>query len=261
MLSHTPFALTDQERREGLILACRAVPRTDGTVLWLNQDEVHEHPDRDMRCRVVEIVDATHDIKRVRLTIDDGGSFVYSAGQYARVTIPGAPPRDYSMASWPGQDDLEFHIRRVPGGATSTRIASLLKVGDAVRVEGPFGSSHLRERHTGPILCVAGGSGLAPIKSIVATAVAAGLRQPIHVYFGVRAERDLYLVGWFATLVSMHPNVTFIPVLSEPDAPPTEHRTGYVSDALASDLADCDGWKAYVAGPPVMVEATARVLA
>jgi CDP-4-dehydro-6-deoxyglucose reductase/ferredoxin-NAD(P)+ reductase (naphthalene dioxygenase ferredoxin-specific) len=162
------------------------------------------------------------------------------------------------MASLPGQDHIEFLVRRVPGGVTSTRMTSSLRIGDSVQVEGPFGSAYLRERHGGPILCVAGGSGLAPIKSIVAAAVV-GLRQPIRVYFGARSERDLYLVDWFTALSSTHPNLTFIPILSEPDAP-TVYRAGLVSDAIASDLTDLDGWKAYVAGPPAMVEATGRVL-
>jgi ferredoxin-NAD(P)+ reductase (naphthalene dioxygenase ferredoxin-specific) len=260
MLRHTPFALSERERSEGLILACRAVPQTDGTVLWLDQDEeTLAHPHRTLLGRVTDVADATHDIKRIQLAIENGGPFVYSAGQYARVTVPGAPPCDYSVASLPGQDSIEFHVRHVPGGATSTRIVSTLRVGDIVRVEGPFGSSYLRERHTGPIPCVAGGSGLAPIKSIVATAAAGRLRQPIHVYFGARSERNLYLVDWFTSLASMHPNVMFVPVLWEPDAP-TERRTGYVSDALAQDLADCDGWKAHVTGPPAMVEATGQAL-
>ena len=125
-------------------------------------------------------------------------------------------------------------------------------------VEGPFGSSYLRERHTGPILCIAGGSGLAPIKGIVDAAIAKGMKQPIHVYFGVRSERDLYLVDHFIGLAQRHPNLTFTPVLS--DAPPAvQWRTGFVTDALAKDLQDLDGWQVYVAGPPPMVEAAMQI--
>jgi CDP-4-dehydro-6-deoxyglucose reductase/ferredoxin-NAD(P)+ reductase (naphthalene dioxygenase ferredoxin-specific) len=260
MLPHTPIALSEGERQDDNVLACRAVPRSDGSIMLPSQDEIPpEHPRRHLRCRVMSVSSATHEIRHIRLAIESGGPFTYSPGQYARLTLPGAPPRDYSMASWPGQGHLEFFIRRVPGGVTSMRMTSGLRVGDIVQVEGPFGSAYLRERHAGPILCVAGGSGLAPIKSIVAAAVVAGLGQPIRVYFGARSERDLYLVEWFTALSSTDPNLTFIPVLSEPDAP-TLHRTGLVADAIASDLTDLDGWKAYVAGPPAMVEATGRVL-
>ena len=259
LLDHTRFALSDDEKAQGLILACRALPKADVTVAWLGDgDEAIDHPLRQMRCRVVASEAATHDIKRVRLAVVDGAPLAFSAGQYARVTFPGAPPRDYSMANWPGGPEVEFHIRRVPGGAATTRIHERLTLGETIAVEGPFGSSYLREQHAGPILCIAGGSGLAPIKSIVETALAQGMRQPIHIYFGARSERDLYLVDHLEGLEARHTNVTFTPVLSDA-APQTKWRTGFVSDAVGQDLSDLDGWKAYVAGPPAMVDAALAV--
>ncbi|MGV8892145.1 MAG: 2Fe-2S iron-sulfur cluster-binding protein [Burkholderiaceae bacterium] len=259
LLDHSRFALSEEEKAQGLILACRAIPRTDAIVAWLGGDEeTASHPRRRLNCRVAAIEDATHDIKHIRLTIDGGDPFAFTAGQYARLTFPEAPTRDYSMASGPGERELEFHIRQVPGGAATQCIHALLKLGDPVSVEGPFGSSYLREQHAGPILCVAGGSGLAPIKGIVEAALAHGMRQPIHVYFGARSERDLYLVDHFEGLAQRHPNLTFTPVLS--DAPlGARWRTGFVTDAVAKDLQDLDGWKAYVAGPPPMVEAAMQI--
>jgi CDP-4-dehydro-6-deoxyglucose reductase/ferredoxin-NAD(P)+ reductase (naphthalene dioxygenase ferredoxin-specific) len=159
----------------------------------------------------------------------------------------------------PGDTEIEFHIRRIPGGATSERIASALRVGDPVEVRGPLGSSYLREHHTGPILAVAGGSGLAPVKSIVETALAHGLRQPIRLYFGVRSERDLYLVDHFERLANAYDSLTFIPVLSE-EPGSDRFRTGFVTDAIASDIRDLDGWKAYLAGPPAMIDAAGPLL-
>ncbi len=255
LLDHSRFALSDEEKAQGLILACRAIPRTDAIVAWLGGDEeTASHPRRRLNCRVTAIADATHDIKHVQLVVEAADPLAFSAGQYARLTFPGAPTRDYSMASGPGERELEFHIRRVPGGAATQRIHALLKLGDTVWVEGPFGSSYLREQHAGPILCVAGGSGLAPIKGIVESAIAGGMKQPIHAYFGARSDRDLYLVDHFEGLAQRHPNLSFTPVLS--DAPlETRWRTGLVTDVFAKDLQDLDGWKAYVAGPPPMVEA------
>ncbi len=260
LLDHSRFALSDEEKAQGLILACRAIPRTDAIVVWLSDDdETASHSPRRLNCRVVAIEDATHDIKHIRLTIDSGDPLAFTAGQYARLTFPDAPTRDYSMASGPGERELEFHIRQVPGGAATPRIHALLKLGDPVSVEGPFGSSYLREQHAGPILCVAGGSGLAPIKGIVEAAVAGGMKQPIHVYFGARSGHDLYLVDHFEGLAQRHPNLTFTPVVS--DAPlGTRWRTGFVTDAVAKDLQDFDGWKAYVAGPPPMVEAAMQIV-
>jgi len=256
---YSEFALSSEERAGGLILACRAVPWSDAAVAWLEADEVVAHPLRRMVCRVAALDRLTHDIRRVRLEVVSGGPFAFSAGQYASLGFAGLPPRDYSMANRPDEPVLEFHIRRMGPGSASAYAVERLRLGEAVTVEGPYGASWLRERHAGPIVAVAGGSGLAPIKSIVETALSLGLRQPIAVYFGARAERDLYLADDFAALARAHPNLSFTPVLSETGGP-TRHRTGLVHEAVAADLADCDGMKAYLAGPPPMVEAATRLL-
>src|SRR5215813_4036305 len=256
---YSDYALTAEERAQGLILACRAVPWSDATVAWLETDEVVAHPIRHLVCRVIGLEDLTHDIKRVRLEILSGGPFDFSAGQYAALRVATLPARDFSMANRPDDPVLEFHVRHMSGGAASRYIVRNLALGETVRVEGPFGSAHLREHHTGPILAIAGGSGLAPIKSIVETALQRGARQPIQVYFGVRDERDLYLEPHFTALAAAHPNLRFRPVLSEPSRP-TARRTGFVHDAIAADIGDLDGAKAYLAGPPVMVEAATAML-
>jgi naphthalene 1,2-dioxygenase ferredoxin reductase component len=256
---YSEYALSAAERREGLILACRAVPWSDVGLAWLDADETIAHPLRRLTCRVAALDNATHDIKRVRLAIEAGGPFTFSAGQYAAVTFAGQAPRDYSMANRPDETALEFHIRRTSGGAASIHAATVLRVGDTVTVEGPYGGSWLRDRHTGPILAIAGGSGLAPIKSIVESALAAGMAQPIELYLGVRAERDLYLEDHFRTLAARHANLRFVPVLSQPDGG-TTRRQGFVHEEAAADHADLDGTKAYLAGPPVMVEAATALL-
>ncbi len=257
MEGYSEFALSDEEKARGLILACRAVPWEDCEVAWLDEDDLIVHPRRVLACKVAGLDDATHDIKRVRLAIEAGGPFDFSAGQFASVTFDGCQARDYSMANVPGNPLLEFHVRRTEGGMTSAYVASRLKLGNAVRVEGPFGASYLREGHRGPIIAVAGGSGMAPIKSIVERAIAKGLPQHIYFYFGVRSERDLYLHHHFQALAASHSNLHFMPVLSEGDG--TQRRHGFVHEAVAQDFDEFDGCKAYVAGPPVMVEAATRL--
>ncbi|MFC6673430.1 NADH:ubiquinone reductase (Na(+)-transporting) subunit F [Marinobacterium aestuariivivens] len=260
MRPHTRFSLTEEERDAGLVLACCAMPRSDCTIAWLGEDEeVATHPLQQLHCVVAELDDVTHDIKRVRLRVEGGGSFAFSAGQYARVTFPGCPPREYSMANRPDEAVIEFHVRHVPGGITSARVARELAVGDAVLVEGPYGASHLRERHSGPILLVAGGSGLAPVKSILETALAAGMRQPIHLYFGARDERDIYLEAHFRALAERYGNLSFNIVLSAPTGP-TRRSTGAVTEVVANDWDRANGCRAYLAGPPPMVEAATELL-
>ena len=261
-VEHAPFsefALMEEEKAAGLILACRAMPLGDCEVAWVEADDTAMHPRREMTCRVVGIEDATHDIKIVRLAIETGGPFVFSAGQYAALAFGSLPARDFSMANRPDEAVLEFHIRLVPGGAVSSFVATRLKVGDKVKASGPLGISYWREKHTGPIYALAGGSGLAPIKSIVETALKAGKMQPIRLYFGVRGERDVYLEKHFAALAAKHRNLTFIPVLSQPDGA-TARRTGNMADAVAKDVGSLDGAKVYIAGPPIMVETTVKAL-
>lgn len=260
LLPHTPFALTPEERDMGLILACRAQPKTDAAVAWLGREEDRaDHPVETFQARVISLDDATHDIKRMRIMPESGVPLSFSAGQYAQLSFPGAPTRDYSMANQPGERELEFHIRRIPNGAASERVATRLAVGDKVTVRGPLGGAFLRHRHTGPILAIAGGSGMAPMKSIVETALNHGFRQPIHLYFGVRQERDLYLVDHFQTLCEHHPNLAFIPVLSQLERS-AGYRTGMVTRAIAEDLQDLDGWQAYMAGPPAMTDSATPIL-
>jgi naphthalene 1,2-dioxygenase ferredoxin reductase component len=257
MEGYSEFALSDEEKARGLILACRAVPWEDCEVAWLEEDDLIVHPRRVLACRVVGLEDATHDIKRVRLSIEAGGPFDFSAGQFASVTFDNCAPRDYSMANAPGDPVLEFHVRRTAGGTTSAYVADKLDLGDKVRLEGPFGTSYLRENHRGPIIAVAGGSGIAPVKSIVERALAKAMPQHIYLYFGVRTERDLYLYDYFAGLAKKHANLHFMPVLSEGDG--LERRCGLVHQAVAADFDEFDGCKAYLAGPPVMVEAATKL--
>jgi NAD(P)H-flavin reductase/ferredoxin len=259
MSPYSEYALSAEERAGGLILACRAVPWSDAEVGWLEVDETVLHPRRLMICRVAGLDGVTHDTRRIRLEIESGGPFAFSAGQYARVVFEGQPPRDYSMANRPDEPVLEFHVRQMAGGVASHYVTERLKLGEAVRVEGPFGSAFLREHHAGPILAIAGGSGLAPIKSIVETALALGMRQPIRLYFGVRDERDLYLEDHFRAIAGRHPGFSFTPVLSDPSAA-TRRRTGFVHEAVDADHDSFDGCKAYLAGPPVMVEAATAML-
>jgi NAD(P)H-flavin reductase len=232
---------------------------SDAEVSWLESDEIVRHPQRRLVCRVAALDALTHDIMRVRLAIPAGGVFDFSAGQYARLAFGALPPRDYSMASRPGEVPLEFHIRRMGPDSVSAHVAERLRLGEAVVAEGPLGSAYLRETHAGPILAVAGGSGLAPAKSIVETALASGREQPIHLYFGARDERDLYLLEHFEALAAAHANFRFVPVLSEPHRA-TPRRTGFVHEAVAADFAALDGAKAYVAGPPAMVEQATSLL-
>jgi CDP-4-dehydro-6-deoxyglucose reductase/ferredoxin-NAD(P)+ reductase (naphthalene dioxygenase ferredoxin-specific) len=234
----------------------------DVAIRRLSAEEFVMHPSRVMTCKVVELSFLTHDILRVRLAIESGGPYTFSAGQFAKITFPFASdmPRDYSMANTPEEGVQEFHIRTVSGGV-SALLPTHLKLGDRVKVSGPFGTSYLREKHVGPILAIAGGSGLAPIRSIVQTALGKGMNQPIHLYFGVREERDVYDEEELRRLQGKYPNLRQHIVLSEAAGEASERRRrGLVTAAVQADFANLDGFHAYLAGPPVMVEAASELL-
>ncbi|TVR82600.1 MAG: oxidoreductase [Rhodospirillales bacterium] len=214
---------------------------------------------RVVGCRVVALGSATHDIRIVRLKPISQEPLAFAAGQYARLAFGDLPSRDYSMASPPWDPVLEFHIRHMDGGGASDYVARTLRIGDPVWLEGPFGDAWLRPEHPGPILAVAGGSGLGPIRAIVDTALACGVERPVQVYLGVRDERDVYLEGHFMALQRRHPNLRFEAVLSDPQGA-TRRRTGPLDRIIAADLAGFGGFKAYLAGPPAMVEAVVETL-
>jgi len=253
-LPYSEYALSAEERSRNLILACRTQVWGDCSVRPLDADEMVLHPSRVMRCRVVHIQELTHDIRGLELAIESGGPYGFSAGQHARLKFgPGIPERSYSMASPPGQSTLEFHVRQVPRGQASGYVFSNLRVGAEVTVSGPLGNAYLREKHRGSMLAIAGGSGMAPIKSIIETALLDDPARTIHCYFGVREERDVYLERQLVELGRQHPNLHFQIVLSQHNGP-TARRTGTVAEAVTKDFVLLDGFKAYVAGPPAMVE-------
>lgn len=217
---------------------------------------------RPLFCRVIGLHAATPDIRIVRLAIVSGGPFRFAAGQYARVTFLAQSPRDYSLANTPLEPVLEFHIRHRADGGAGHFVARTLRIGDHVWVEGPFGDAWLRPDHAGPILCIAGGSGLGPMKAIVETALRARPDRRVDLYFGGRNERDVYLEDHFQALVREHPNFRYHVLLSA-TRPTTPRRRGTVVEGVAADFAPplaggpcpLQGAKVYMAGPPAMVEA------
>ena len=261
-LDHSEFALSAAERANQWILACRTQVWGDTTIRRLSDDELVIHPSRVLQCRVNAIDELTHDIRGVRLQIESGGPFAFSAGQYASVAFTPTLARPYSMANTPDEPTLEFHVRRMPLGKASHYVFDHLKVGDALRVCGPLGSSYLRAEHAGPMLLIAGGTGLAPLQSILRARLQSTHTAPISLYFGVRSEQDLYNETLLHELARRHAHFRYEIVLSEIAAlAGVDHRRhSWVHAAMEADFGQLAGYKAYVAGPPVMVEAASIAL-
>ena len=260
-LDYSEYALPPEMRAKNILLACRTQVWGDISVRRVDEEDLMMHPSRILRCTVVKLEALTHDIKGVTLQIDAGGPFTFSAGQYASVEFLPELPRDYSMANTPAvsarDGRIEFQIRAA-GGQVSQHVAKGLQVGDSVKVSGPLGTSYLREKYTGPMLCIAGGSGLAPIESIIHDALQGGFAHRIYLYVGARSQADLYHLTELNALATQYPKLSIDIVLV--DGGSNGARTGHVTDAVAEDFPDVRGMKAYLAGPPIMVEAATHLL-
>lgn len=246
MEAHNPDVLSRMDKQRGLILACRARARTDVEIEWLH--EAAAAP-QHLAGRIHSIETPTPDIRLVRVTPDEPLSF--AAGQYVRLRFGRLPARAYSMANRPEEPVLEFHVRLLPNGLVGSHLARKARPGDPVTIEGPFGEAWLRDDDR-PLVAVAGGTGLAPIRSIVRTAVARDRRRPVRVYLGFRDEADVYGERELARLAAVEV------VLSRPMRP-TRLRTGLVHEALADDLPSLAGATLHAAGPPAMVKELRRL--
>lgn len=245
--------------REGpdhYVLACQTFLTESCTVEIPEPDEVVVHPAKIVKATVLAIEDQTHDIKRLRMKA--AKPLEFSPGQYVQIQFTPEHIRPYSMAGLHDDGELEFHVRLVDGGRVTSYIADTLKVGDTVRVSGPLGSAYLRRKHEGPMLCVAGGTGLAPILSIIRGVIAAGMRNPIHVYFGVRSERDIYGRSWLNELQALHPQLHVHIAVTSGGADGC--RTGLVTEAISQDWKSLEGFRAYLCGAPPMVEAASLLV-
>ncbi len=257
------LALSAQQLDAGYRLGCQSVPRSD---LTIDLDELAPEP-VFQRNRVDGIIVAatslSHDIVQLSVRLKQPMPFV--AGQYADLTVPAVDgARSYSFSSAPKGKPAEivnFHIRRVPNGAFTGWLFSGERVGLEISVCGPQGNFHLREHDHAPILCVGGGSGLAPLLSILEEALWAGSVRPVTLLYGARTQKDLYCIAEIKELAAAWPAAfRYIPVLSaEPEDTDWHGARGFVSDHI-SGVADLSAHHAYLCGPPPMVDAAESAL-
>ncbi len=260
---HQAKALSAAEEQAGLILTCCALPQTDCTVEARSVPGAGEFPVLKLPCRVLSIDKPAPDVAVLRLQLPANQNLQYRAGQYVEFILQGGVRRSYSMANAPGRlgspPAIELHLRHLPGGRFTDHVFGAMKERDILRLEGPFGSFFLREESAKPILLLASGTGLAPIKAIVEQLQDRGNTRPTVLYWGCRRKADLYQHAWCLQAAAEMPSLRYVPVLSEP-APEDAWagRTGFVHEAVMADLPDLSGHQVYACGAPVMVEAAER---
>jgi len=227
---------------------------------------------KKLKTRVERIKDLTYDIKEVLLSLE-GQTIEFEAGQYVQLVvppygdIPESAQRAYSMSSRPSDSaHVELLVRLVPGGIATTWVHKFLKEGDSVEIVGPFGEFRIHDT-TASMICVAGGSGMAPFKSILNHMKETGAfpEKEIWYFFGARTTKDMFYLDELSALAKAWPRFHFVAALSEPK--PEENWKGDVG--LITDVLDRylqgkidkkKGLEGYLCGSPGMINACINVM-
>jgi len=280
-----PPGVTEAEAGSGRVLLCQARARSDlvvetrpllraGSGLGPQPEEVEI---RRLPCRIDAKTLLAPDVMQLWLRLPAAESLPFRAGQYLDVLQADGRRRSFSIASPPHDAArLELHVRRSPGGSGfSAALFDGMPVGTVLRIEGPVGQ-FFYEPSEAPLLLIAGGTGFAPVKSILRHVLEAeGATRPVRLYWGARVAGDIYELAALRDWAARHPNLDCVAVLSEPDAlaavPVGEApvagglagsagavrwRAGWVHEVAAQELgATLAGHDVYFAGPPALVEA------
>lgn len=256
---HSPTALKDEEKAQGRALFCRAKPLSDLTIEAREIGAAKDIVVKTLPCRVEKLEKRADDVMLMKIKLPASERLQFLAGQYIDFQLKDAKARSFSLANSPHDDALlELHIRHVPGGLFTDQVFSTLKERDILRLKGPLGSFFIRDDSDKPMIFIAGGTGFAPIKSMLEHAFAEHTGRELVLYWGARSLKDLYMAELPQQWMAEHPNFSFIPVLSNPQPGDAwQGRTGFVHQAVLADFADLSGYQVYACGAPVMVD-TAR---
>jgi len=206
----------------------------------------HQSRGKQVRASVTGIDPVAADIRLVRLRPET--PLRWLAGQYVNISFGGLAPRAYSIASAPGDDLLEIHIKRGKGEASQYVLDSLAE-GEQVLLSAPEGLNVFDDSIDCPILALAGGLGIAPLKAIAETALKGGFTHPFTLYWGTTDPGERYIESVFRALAGTYANFTFIPVDGR-----------HVTDVISQDFDDLGAYHVYISGPPAMIAAAVPLL-
>ncbi len=249
---YSTFALSESEETNGYTLLCRAMPEEDLVVELLHFDPDNyrlENPIRDGSATVTAVEELTNDIRRLELAVDEPADFSFLPGQYVDIWVPGSDDarRSFSMANLPGDGRIELIIKRYPGGRFSSMLDGEIGVGDTLGFTGPYGAFHLRQ-NSRPILMLAGGSGMAPILSLLRRLAQEKSERPVRFFYGARSQEDLFYVDMVEQFGASLADFEFIPVVG-----------GFVHEPAGECLAGMDDPEVYMCGPPPMIDAMSEL--
>ncbi len=209
-------------------------------------------------CTIASIEYYNHDTRKVMISLPRNEAVDFKAGQYLEMVLPGKNC-PFSIASSPDvKDYLELHIRPTPDSEDSAIIEDMLNHSDrTVEIDFPKGDCFLESAPDTPLILLAASTGVTQMKSIIEYLLPRGLTHPIYLYWGVLADKDLYLSARFEAIMAQEEKFHYIPVVSEPaTSPEWEGRIGLVGEVALQDFEDLSDVTVYVSGSPGMVYAT-----
>jgi CDP-4-dehydro-6-deoxyglucose reductase len=246
-----------KEHEAGKTLFCQACASSE---LEIKVREIITSNDIDIKtlpCRVDKMELLTHDVMKLLLKLPENERLQFMAGQYLEILLKDGKRRAFSIANAPHDDAyIELHIRHVPDGQFGDYVFDGLKEKTLLRIEGPLGSYFLRDDSDRPIILMGGGTGFAPLKSMLEHVFFTKSNRRIHLFCGARSKRDLYMDGMAQSWLAHHSNLKYTAVLSEPlEEDNWQGETGYVHESVIQQYPDLSGFDVYLSGPPPMVKA------
>ena len=239
---------------DGTALLCQSRALGDIRIAPVRVESLQPVARRKVKARLYRIRMAAPDVAVVDLRFPAGVKVQFRAGQYLNVHVEGAHARSFSMANTPRvSDSAQIHVRVLPGSLFGEQVLPRLQPGDTVDVELPFGDFYLREG-TQPVVLLAGGTGFAPIQSILEDALPKQRERSFSLYWGARQLVSLYAIETVRKWEQKYPNFRFAAVLSE-EAAAAPFRQGLVHEAVLADFASLAGHQVYACGAPAMVAA------
>ena len=255
-----PLGLSDAEIADGLILLCQARARTDLCIETFEIRAADAPAPKRLPCRIERAVPLSHDVMGLFLRLPIAEDFTFEAGQYIDILLPGGRRRSFSIASPPHDArPLELHVRRVAGGEFTDRLFHEDMRAALLSIEGPLGAFTYRPHASlaPPMLLIGGGTGIAPLLSILRHLIDNGIERDLQLYWGVRSECDLYAHATLEGLSRRAASFAYVPVLSEAGQD-WRGATGWVHEAALKDVRDLEAIEVYAAGPPAMIAAIQR---
>ena len=248
-----PIALKDEDKLEHQALFCSALPDSDLIIEVEEIDLGSAIEIKTLPCRVQKMNRLADDVMQLFIKLPSSERLQFLSGQYIDILLEDGRHRSFSIANAPHNDEfIELHIRLIDDGLFTPKVFNAMQEKDLLRIEGPHGSFYYHEDSQRDIIFMAGGTGFAPIKGIIEHLIEEKVARPIHLYWGARAEADLYLKSMAEKWADENENIHFIPVLSEADSHWTG-KTGYVHESVLADFEDLNPFDIYVCGPPAMI--------